>query len=91
MQRCQGFILPGGVSTGEPDIVSLGIMSSQRTMSIYGQGEWSKSANKVQNRCVCVSRGRGSVLVLIEPYIFRSKWTGLFASYSIRKVVLFLL
>ena len=28
----------GGVSTGEPDIVSLVIMSSQRTMNIYGSG-----------------------------------------------------
>ena len=27
-----------GVSTGEPDIVSLVIMSSQRAMNIYGSG-----------------------------------------------------
>ena len=38
MQRCQGFLLWGGVSTGEADIVSLVIMSSQRAMNIYGSG-----------------------------------------------------
>ena len=38
--------------------ISVNRQVRERTMSIYGQGEWSKSANKVQNRCVCV-QGEG--------------------------------
>ena len=54
-----------------------------------GQGEWSKSANKVHNRCVCPG-GEGISVGFDRAFYFsvqmdrvRSKWTGFFASYYI--------